>query len=64
MSGWIRVEDRLPQIGQTVEVRGQYVAPNSGFPIATRVEVSERYPSGWSSVEWRGQCGVTHWLRR
>lgn len=57
--GFIEGTTRLPDIGQVVEVRGEYVAPGTGYPKSSlRV-----LPAGvrWSSTEWRGMVGVTHW---
>lgn len=57
--GWIDASIRMPEQGVMVYVDGLYIAPRTGNPKACR-----RLLFGsmvWSSTEWRGMVGITHW---
>lgn len=51
---WINVEDRVPPVGEIVEVKGNYTL--SPFPWAwfTKAKL-------WDSTQWRGTVAITHW---
>lgn len=60
---WVKVTQRMPPQGKRVFVRGDYVPPGTGFPIASR-EWRRDWNRGrpyWSSNEWRGMVAVREW---
>lgn len=65
---WVPVEERLPEIGEKVEVKGRHTPDGIGWPISYRrahhygtmaMAVLERWV--WESTEWRGTVAITHW---
>lgn len=59
---WIRVDERLPPLGVSVYVRGQYTPDAYPNPRASRQEGERARAFGpWSSNEWRGMVAITEW---
>jgi len=57
---WISCNDRLPEIGKRVEVKGEHTLGDCMPPISCREE-RHNFPWRWESTEWRGQVAITHW---
>lgn len=67
---WVPVEERLPEIGEKVEVKGRHTPDGMGWPISYRSArqtfMSHHHGNllqhwNWESTEWRGTVAITHW---
>jgi hypothetical protein len=61
---WIAVEERLPECGKPVLVKGHYTPPGYAYPTASLREPgdSATHFGPWASRESRGSMGITHWF--
>ena len=61
---WVEVEERLPPVGAAVFVHGAFTPDGVEKPKATLLAPDDehaRYFGRWSSREWRGSVGISHW---
>ena len=59
MGAWICADERLPEFDKDVFVAGEYIPTRDGK--TSTVTAAWRKDLGWSSAEWRGITGITHW---
>lgn len=58
---WIPVTERMPEMGRTFPVFGEYTPEGYGFPKAYRRDVFGDGNIIWCSTQWRGTVGITYW---
>jgi hypothetical protein len=60
---WVSVKESLPTLGREVPVFGQYVSPNTGYPLARLCNCRWLNGFHFESREWRGMVGISHWWK-